>query len=338
MRKSTAQALSSTIVAVLFLLPNLASAYSYIQIPVYPQGYFDFLTQQSYLNSAYSASGSTGFAYTFLRASPIATSTAQGFIVNCGGSPSSCAPAGFSASASDTLDAAWVSAYGIPAPDGQYWVGIWLPDGGNLFESSLLYVSPYYKSNGQWYVGTANIFTTPINWGGISFPQVFSSTTQGISASSSLWQSLSVASSTLKCDSGNFFADGLCSALSYLFSPDPTVINQYVDLFSTSSPSGFFSRFPASYAVGLSRSWSGLSASSTSNASLLAFDFPGISTTTPGFGTFVPSRVELLSTTTISRYYPDNIRLAMLFLITCGLWLGLATDMFFSVRNKMHRV
>jgi len=336
MRKSTAQALLSIPVAVLFLLPNLAAAYSYVQVPIYTSGYFDFLTQRNILTSVYNQSSNAGLGYAFFEGNPIGTST-RGFTSSCGSSPATCAPSGYSAQPSDTLDMFWQSGYGTPAPDGPYWAGFWTYP-TDFGEPTLQYVTVFYKLNGQWFSGNSPVASSTINWNQIAFPVIFSSSSQAIATGSPLWNSLSVASSSVRCDSGNIFSDGLCAALSYLFVPEPTILNSYVQLFATSTPGGFFSRFPASYAVGLSNAWSNLSASSTANAALLAFDFPGISTTTPGFGTFIPARVELLSTTTISTYYPDNIRLAMLFLITCGLWLGLATDMFFSVRNKMHRV
>lgn len=336
MKKSAVQVLQLLMTA-LFFLPAFASAYSVVEVPVYPSGYFDFFTQQSYLNSTYSAGGNSGYSYTFFEGSPTATST-RGSISTCGGSPSVCAPSGYNASSGSTLDSLWNANYGSNAPDGSYWVGFWLPDAGNLYEVDLQYVSLLYKLNGQWFSGVSPVGTSTINWNQIFFPTIFSTSSQAIATGSPLWGSLSLASTSVQCDSGNIFSDGICAAFAYLFVPEPTILNQYVQLFATSSPTGFYSKFPGSYALGISSAFSSLSASSSQNVSLLAFDFPGISTTTPGFGQFIPERIEILSTTTISRYYPDNIRLAMLFLISCGLWLGLATDVFFTVRNRMHKV
>jgi len=81
-----------------------------------------------------------------------------------------------------------------------------------------------------------------------------------------------------------------------------------------------------------------LSASTSANAALVSIPFSSFDpATSRAFAGFLPDFV-VLSTTTIARYYPDSIRIPMLFLITCGLWLTLAGDIFFTVRNKMHRV
>lgn len=177
-----------------------------------------------------------------------------------------------------------------------------------------------------------------INWSSIYFPTVFNASSTAIATSSGLWQSLQLASSTIQCETGNIFSSGICQALSFLFVPDPSILQQYVDLFATSSSSGFFSRFPASYAAGISGAFGSLSASSTGNAALLEIDFSTVdpATSTP-FGPLLPDAV-LLSTSTIARYYPDPIRNTMNGLIGFGLWLALATDIFFTVRNRMHRV
>jgi len=180
--------------------------------------------------------------------------------------------------------------------------------------------------------------TTPIDFNNTTLPNIYgqSSTSTAVRG---LFNGMSFASSTANCsDAGNVFAEGICAAFNFVFVPDPQILNQYATLFSTSSTDGFFSRFPASYAVGISSAFAGLSASSSANAALVVIPFTqGDVASSTAFGRILPD-FTVFSTTTISKYYPDNIRNTMNGLIAFGLWLGFGTDVFFYVRNKMHRV
>jgi len=178
----------------------------------------------------------------------------------------------------------------------------------------------------------------PINFQAISFPFVYSTTSQALAASFSLWQSIEFASSTPQCASTGLIEHALCSTMTFLFVPSPDILNGYVNLFSTSSPSSVFARFPGSYIAGISTAFSTLSASSSGNIPLVAFDFASVDpATSTSFGPLLPD-VTVLSTTTISHYFSPTIWNALQALISFGLWLALATDIFFYVRNHMHRV
>lgn len=202
------------------------------------------------------------------------------------------------------------------------------------YPALIIITDPLLQMFGQIYSQGQN----PINFGGIYFPYVYSTSSVAIASSSSLWGSLNVASTTQQCETGNVFQTGFCTAMAFLFLPNPDILNGYVGLFSTSSTGGFFARFPGNYIVGVSNAWGSLSASSTANLALVEFDFPGVSTTTPGFGGFIPDKIVILSTSTISQYFSPTVWNALQYLISAGLWLGLATNIFFTVRNKMHRV
>lgn len=163
-------------------------------------------------------------------------------------------------------------------------------------------------------------------------PFTLGSTTSAIAASSSLWGSLQLASTSLSCSTGNLFSDGLCTGLSFLFVPSPSVLQAFTGL-----PSLYVTKFPFSYFVGVEQLYSSLSASTTANAGEVKIDFSSVdpATSTP-FGGFLPD-ATLFSTSTITQYMPAWFWPTMQLWISLGLWLTLAADIFFSVRNKMHK-
>jgi len=177
----------------------------------------------------------------------------------------------------------------------------------------------------------------PIDWAALYTPVVYSSTTAAIATSSALWSTLALASSTQSCNSGNIFTDGLCSAGTFLFIPNPQILQSYADLASTTIPS----KFPFSWLFGVSAAFSGLSASSTANmiAVTLPFHTLGVGSTTPlGLANIVASDVGAFSTTTIQTYIPATTWALFQSLIALAIWLAFAGDVFFTVRNQMHRV
>jgi len=175
----------------------------------------------------------------------------------------------------------------------------------------------------------------PVPWDAISFPQVYSTTSAAIAASSTLWGAYA-SSSQLQatCSTGNIFGDAFCTAISFLFLPNPNVINAYTTLFGTVLPT----KFPFSLFFGVSAEFSTLSASSTANLGTVSINFSSVpSVASSSFGALLPN-VTILSTSTITHYMPSGFWSGLQFLITCALWIGLATDIFYEVRNKLHRV
>lgn len=191
--------------------------------------------------------------------------------------------------------------------------------------------------------GTEYCFSTPywqlnssINWGALNLytPSVFSSSSQGIATSSTLWESLATSTITNCANAGNIFSEGLCTAGSYLFMPSPDVLNDYANF-----PTLVQTKFPFSWVSGVSDAFDDLSASSTANfiSVTIPFHDAGVGTTTgAAFGNFLPN-INILSTSTVLTYISEAQWAFFQSLIALGLWLGLALDIFFTVRDRMHQ-
>lgn len=115
-----------------------------------------------------------------------------------------------------------------------------------------------------------------------------------------------------------FFPSGMCKIAAFLFIPSNYSLAQYTLLASTTQ-----AKIPFSYAYGVRDIVNGFSAaSSTNNFPTTNIPFPNIATGTP-FDGFIPSTIGSLSTTTISTYLPDSIRLTLLNFQRLALWLTL---------------
>lgn len=111
-------------------------------------------------------------------------------------------------------------------------------------------------------------------------------------------------------------SNGMCRVLSFLFVPSPTVMSQYALLASTTQ-----GKIPFSYVYGAQAIFSTLTASTTGNLVSVAYDLPNISSSTP-LGSFYPTHIVGLSTSTISTYLPDSIRNTLLNMQRVVLWAG----------------
>jgi len=207
----------------------------------------------------------------------------------------------------------------------------------------ITFQSDFYSNfKGLIYAGAVPSFlytslSGPVNFTNLNFPAVFSSSSVGIATSSGLWNSIEFASSTTQCADGNLFTNGICVAFSFLFVPDPGVMNGYAELFSPESDSGFYARFPITYFVGVSDALSAIAASSTESVPLLDLELSRMNFASSTFGSFIPDEV-FISTTTIAGLFPDGLWDALQLIIVAGIWLGLITEMFFDTRNKLHHV
>jgi len=177
---------------------------------------------------------------------------------------------------------------------------------------------------------------TAIDWSAIYTPFVYSTTSAAIATSSGLWNSVNVASSTPQCNTGNFFSDGICGAFSFLFTPNPEIMQSFAGL-----PGLMETKFPFSWVVGVQNTFAGLTASSTSN--MIALTLPlhtlGVGSTTPlGLANIVAADVTAFSSSTIETYIPAGTWALFQTLIGMAIWLAFAGDVFFTVRNQMHRV
>jgi len=114
---------------------------------------------------------------------------------------------------------------------------------------------------------------------------------------------------------GSTISNGFCIALGYLFVPTPDSINQFGDLGLQLQ-----GRIPFSYFYDIQNSFNSQTASSSSMQSL-SISLPDISSSTP-LGSLYPTNIGILSTTTIDKYLPNNIRVSMLFLASAAIWVS----------------
>jgi len=174
---------------------------------------------------------------------------------------------------------------------------------------------------------------TAIDFNAIYTPFVYSTSTAMIATSSGLWNSVNVASTTPQCNTGNYFSDGICGVFSFLFLPNPQILQSYAGY-----PALMETKFPVSWVAGISAGFGGLSASSTANmiTTTLPFHSLGVGSTTPlGLANIVTSDTNAFSSTTIETYISPSLWALFQSLISLSIWLAFATDVFFTVRNRM---
>jgi len=175
-----------------------------------------------------------------------------------------------------------------------------------------------------------------IDWSAITFPVIFDPTAAGIAASSTLWGAYASSSAlTASCATGNVFGDAICSAFQYLFVPNPNVLNQWSQL-----PQTIEGRFPFSWVASTTDIFSGFTASSTDNFIDVRYDFAGSQMSTSSvlaLPNILPS-LTVFATSTIEAYLSPATWSLIQSLIATALWLAFGLDVFYTVRNSMHRV
>lgn len=156
---------------------------------------------------------------------------------------------------------------------------------------------------------------------------------ESIATTSALYQSVLAASSSVQCNTGNLFTDGLCTVGAYLFVPSTDVVAEWTTL-----PNTISTKFPFSWVYGVQAIFTNLSASSSANMIAPTMDFTGVdpATSTP-FGAILPN-ITVLSSSTIQTYISPTMWATFQTLIAAALWLTFAADVFFTVRNKVSRV
>lgn len=145
-----------------------------------------------------------------------------------------------------------------------------------------------------------------------------------------------VASSTN--DFVNNYATSTCNVLSGSFSlgscayaivvPNSNFTQSYTALITDAS-----GKFPFSYLYSMTQTWNELSASTTLNSPDVVLNMHdlGIGSTT-AFGNVLPN-ITVFSSSTVEHYAPTDVWSAMRALLAAVLWLGLFTNIFFTVRN-----
>jgi len=140
-----------------------------------------------------------------------------------------------------------------------------------------------------------------------------------------------------RCAGSNLFAEAICSAFSFVFIPDPSVMNGFATLASTTIPQ----KFPFSWIVGFRTAMNLQSASSSANFIdvVLPLHSIGVGSTTPlGLASVLAADVDAFGTTTISKYLPDATRNTLLTLVSYALYFGLGWFIFHDARRRFQRV
>jgi len=117
---------------------------------------------------------------------------------------------------------------------------------------------------------------------------------------------------------GHSFAQGICNVTVFLFVPSENAVVQFQTLASTTQ-----TKVPFSYAYEFVSDFRSLSASTSTNLPTWAIDFGSVDlgSSTPMGQLFSPV-LTFFSTTTISKYLPDNVRLPLLTLERFAIWFG----------------
>lgn len=163
----------------------------------------------------------------------------------------------------------------------------------------------------------------------------------GLNATSTALTSLyqAGASSTLsviqqRCSgSGNIFGDAICAAFVFVFVPDPQILNQFAALPTTEAD-----HWPFSWVAGVTTAFDALSASSTSNLPTYSMNLASVdpASTTP-LGPILPS-FTFFSSSTVLQYIGQSNWNALMAIMTAVLYMLLVYDIFFTLRNRFHRV
>jgi len=200
-----------------------------------------------------------------------------------------------------------------------YVIGNWPSNHYTLYGTSTVTGSQNYSFSG----------TNSLPWNAITFPFVYSTTSQAIAASSSLWESIAAASSTINCSNGNLFSDALCSVGTYLFIPNPTIVDSIMGL-----PQSGAEKFPFSWYAPIADVFSTLTASSTSNMATLSINFAAWDpATSTAFGPILPNAI-FLGTSTILKYVSQGTLNVWLFMESCALWVLFGFHQYWMIKHK----
>jgi len=174
-----------------------------------------------------------------------------------------------------------------------------------------------------------------INFNSYYQPTLFASSSYGIATNSALWGSVSLASSSVRCDGGNYLSDAICSVGAYLFVPNPNTINGLVQTMN-----GSVTHFPFSWIYGIQQAISTLNATSTTMSSFsINWSGMNVGTSSPlGLANIAPASTTVFSQNTIQKYISTDTWNIFQTLIAASIWLAFAADVFFTARNQMHRV
>jgi len=125
------------------------------------------------------------------------------------------------------------------------------------------------------------------------------------------------------------FSVGLCNVGVFLFVPSTGSINQWQNLATTTK-----SKIPFSYMYQVAADVYGLSASSSDNFINVEIDMSGWASSSI---VTLPQSWTVLSTSTVSQYYPDSIRILFRTLMATIVWLGFILWVYHKALNALHK-
>lgn len=161
--------------------------------------------------------------------------------------------------------------------------------------------------------------TTPPN--GIVSPTVdFLGVTA--SSTSALCSSLTASSTSILNTIGNDISYGICYPFVFLFIPNQNSVTQFFNFVPNLEQ-----KLPFSYFFDIYNTYSAFNASSTENLPTFSMPFPNLTSSTP-LGNIIPTQITFFSTTTISKYYPDNLREGFLTLGSFAIWVSLMVGLY----------
>lgn len=131
----------------------------------------------------------------------------------------------------------------------------------------------------------------------------------------------------------NLFGKAICTSFSFLFLPDPTILNTF-----TSIPETVSTKFPFSWLTQTQTIYNSLTATTTENVSpvILNLHNLGIGSTTP-MGNILPN-FTILSKDTIKYYIPANVWLTLQLLMIAAIYIPLGVHIFHVSRKKFHHL
>jgi len=172
--------------------------------------------------------------------------------------------------------------------------------------------------------------TTPLN---LNIPALYPSATTtalDLSTAQSFCGSSTYATSTGFWDStGQAFSRGICLAFAAVFVPSSDSVGQFSALQPELQSKIPFSYFYQAYGV-----LSGLQATTTDNLPTLSVNLStvDIGSSTP-LGNLYSPQITILSTSTISRFFPDDIRTLWLNFLSVALWFILIMHFYHKISS-----
>lgn len=127
---------------------------------------------------------------------------------------------------------------------------------------------------------------------------------------------------------GQSFSLALCNVGVFLFVPSTNSLQQWQGFASTTR-----GKIPFSYYYDFQGILNGSSASTTDNFQGLSIDLASVyASTTPLAAVIIPSHIDLLSTTTVSKYVSSGMHTTLMFLASSAIWVMVLMHLYRRIR------